>query len=426
MREYPISGVCPDCGSSESRPRSRLHPTHRICLQCSAQYLRPTPLGKRIFLSLLLLLPGLALAGLAAYLGVEAMEAEGRRDAGWSVMLVLIGMLLLFSLVFVVQGLRVLRGRKPQAMEEDDWESDRILEDPNWKPPLIPLEHAEEIVMEVAGRHGATRVMRLLGNLPPRKVAKAITHYAEAIGDDETPLFLVDDSFLQNGKAGLLLTNRALYSSRRGRPIWLGDVYCVEPREPDSLDPLLFHLFRGAYVIAKWRDLQYRLCVNDKVVFASNKRLNTKFWQDVLMELAAAAREQEAKATEARRAGPRITVLETTQRSRSAQTDDMTLRRRFSWRDIDQSIRDLDGEDRTSVRLWVSEPEVRPVLEILGGNGRYALRELPDGWVYYDADADDREIYVTNTHRFPAFYVCKDLEQVLRIARHFYETGAFE
>jgi rubredoxin len=83
MSDYPISAVCPDCGSSEAVWNKRSTAAHRVCRQCGAEYLRPTPFGRRIFFALLLFLPGLGFAGLAAYLGVELMEAEaGDRAAG--------------------------------------------------------------------------------------------------------------------------------------------------------------------------------------------------------------------------------------------------------------------------------------------------------------------------------------------------------
>src|SRR5205085_1099348 len=52
--------------------------------------------------------------------------------------------------------------------------------------------------------------------------------------DDEVPLVLVDTSFLRNGRSGLLLTNRAVYSDRLPHPIALEDMGAVRHRPPDA------------------------------------------------------------------------------------------------------------------------------------------------------------------------------------------------
>ena len=45
---------------------------------------------------------------------------------------------------------------------------------------------------------------------------------------------LLDVSFLQNGKSGLLLTNRALYSSTLKRPVLLNTIVSVDAETIDS------------------------------------------------------------------------------------------------------------------------------------------------------------------------------------------------
>ena len=66
-------------------------------------------------------------------------------------------------------------------------------------------------------------------------------------------------------------------------------------------------------------------------------------------------------------------------------------------------------------------------MEIIGGGDRYALREVGDGWVYYDPNGADEEVDVQTSgagHRCAGYYVCTDVERVLQIARRFRETGS--
>jgi hypothetical protein len=96
--------------------------------------------------------------------------------------------------------------------------------------------------------------------------------------------------------------------------------------------------------------------------------------------------------------------------------------------EIEQCLGDLDSCGRPWVRLWSGEPEDSSALEILGGNGRYVLRES-DGWTYYDPAGGEEEIEILPGDpgsRCPAYYVCRDLTQVLQIARQFGETGRCE
>ena len=100
-----------------------------------------------------------------------------------------------------------------------------------------------------------------------------------------------------------------------------------------------------------------------------------------------------------------------------------------TWEQIEQAIRALDGHAQPLVRLWAGEPEQSPGLEVIGGNGKYALREVDEGWVYYDPTHGEEEVVVQTSgegHRCPAFFVCTDVGQVMEIARRFCETGTFE
>ncbi len=98
-----------------------------------------------------------------------------------------------------------------------------------------------------------------------------------------------------------------------------------------------------------------------------------------------------------------------------------------AWELVERSIRGLDGHSHPRVRLWAGPPGEPPGLDIIGGNGKYALREVGNGWVYYDPNGTDEEVKVQTSgagHRCAAYYVCTDVERVLRIARRFFESGS--
>jgi hypothetical protein len=58
-----------------------------------------------------------------------------------------------------------------------------------------------------------------IGTIKPMTLKNARTSFAHSMTDEEVPLALLDSSFLQNGRAGLLLTNRRLYSSALRQPL---------------------------------------------------------------------------------------------------------------------------------------------------------------------------------------------------------------
>jgi hypothetical protein len=152
------------------------------------------------------------------------------------------------------------------------------------RPAALDAELAEEIVREVATRCKAKQILKQLGKIKPAVVANARADYAEAMDDDERPLAVVDDSFLQNGKSGLLLTNRCVYSSNLKRPIPLADVLAVVVETPTPLQAFLAGMF-GILFLLFYGRLKNRLLVNGYMVFEGNQ-LHPVFWKDALAELA--------------------------------------------------------------------------------------------------------------------------------------------
>jgi hypothetical protein len=329
-------------------------------------------------------------------------------------------------------------------------------------------------VRAIAEKYKAKGILRKLGNLREDHVANAIACFAQVMDDEETPLTLIDTSFLGNGKAGFLLTNRGLYSSFQSRPLWLSDIHDVSyatpgferylflslltaailvlaylggmmgagigellshiglPPRPFSLGwsilSLLLSLYYVVFVSLGFRQLQTRLLVNGKAVYCGRNRLRGAFWTELLTALAEAARQAQVGEGDGRRK-PSVVVLETTLRSHENESVEVRNIRNPSWRDLEQSIRDLDQQSHPSLRIWAGEVEQAPALDILGGSGKYSLRELGDNWVYYDPNGGEDEVEVCVSgagYRCPAFYVCTDLDRVLEIARHFVETGTPE
>ncbi len=193
----------------------------------------------------------------------------------------------------------------------------------------LPAEEAERIVREVAERHGAKGTLRRLGNYPPEMVANAAATFAHGLREGEVPLALIDTSLMQNGKAGLLVTNRCLYSSSYPDPIPLEEVCEVNYAGFSAADHLALWLVllvavaglvvRGvayqtdapgdaacllsvgislalvSYVLA--RDTMRRkrgLLVNGELVHRGTRRRGA-FWKELLETLGRAAREAQQR-----------------------------------------------------------------------------------------------------------------------------------
>jgi hypothetical protein len=201
-----------------------------------------------------------------------------------------------------------------------------------------------------------------------------------------------------------------------------------------------------------------RLVVNGRVVYSDPENFDSAFWIRVLKALARMAREPaESGPVESepvaqtpapeeftRHVGlfagsppvagvvvPRsrgVAVVETIPHSPEGEPAAPDYLYDPTWEQIEQSIRGLNQRTHPLIRLWTGEPEESRGLEIIGGNGKYALRDVDDGWVYHDPAGGEEEVEVQTSgegYPCPASSVCTDLTQVLQIARRFYETGAF-
>lgn len=423
---------CPRCGSDDTRRRPGLLVTGRVCLACRKRY---SPKVGGIVVALLFALPGLLFSLVAVMIGHFLIESNPGNAGNTQFGLLCGGIFAIPAFVFFALAIRELCGRRKPApttalREERDESLEELEHDvPVQLPRLLPREIAEAIVRRLAEKYGLRGVVRKLGNFRASHLANAVKKFADQMGDDETPLTFVDRSFLSNGKAGFLVTNRGLYSSQLRHVLWLRDIHVVSYAPPDFIASLL---------PVPSLDKQYRLFVNGKRAYAGQAFLAPDFWLDLLTALGEAAREKplplleleaDAASTDffrpdaARR--PKSVVLATVHTSSDGQPLEV---RRFTdptTDQIEQAIRDLDQRDRPSLRLLAGEG-VAAILEIRGGNGTYTLRQPGDGWVYYDPTAGDEQVEVCAGERCPAFHVCTDVNEVLRIARRFVETGAFE
>jgi hypothetical protein len=125
----------------------------------------------------------------------------------------------------------------------------------------------------------------------------------------------------------------------------------------------------------------------------------------------------------------KVVLLETSLYSRNGQSLGLRQIPYPSWEQIEQSIRALDQYCHPLVRLRLSNVEDTPALDIVGGNGKYALMALGDNWLYDDPDQGDAEVAVWTSdqgYRCPASNVCFDVQRVLRIAKQFCESASFE
>ena len=316
---------------------------------------------------------------------------------------------------------------------------------------MVPAEEAEALVREVAERHGAKGVLQRLGTFPAKLLTNARARFARDMDDDETPLAIIDTSMLRNGKAGVLLTNKRLYSSFYRRPMPMNELHRVEVLHPSGMPPL-FGPFRLYWLLTGgMREMQYRLMVGGEMVYAGGNPIRDRFWLEVMPALSNAARRQLEPTSEhaapdlgqikrhlnaltqtpprvlaTRPTGHLVAVLETNPHSPASEPLGVEYLHDPTWEQIDARIRQLDHHAQPLVRLWTGQPEKSAALEIIGGPGGYVVRECDDGWVYYDSSRGDEEIEVQTSgegYRCPAYYVCQDLERVLEIAHRFCETG---
>jgi hypothetical protein len=380
----------------------------------------------------LFLLPGLLIGalgvGILAALVMNPPADRTMRRGGWLCGSCTAGV----AFYCLAQGIRELRGRRKQAPAEPPSDAEPLFQRSRCatrQPPLIPKDQAESLVRAVAEKYRAKGTLRKLGAIPQKHLDKAAAHYAHEMEEEETPLALLDTSFLQNHTAGLLLTNRGLYSSFRPHPIWLCDIEEVSfppPPERDVLASLFFGRMYRIWYQSKHLMKQHML-VNGELVYAGNQ-LRAEYWIELLLELAATAR-QERLSPGGASVAPSLVVLEASLSPRGGQPAEVHRVRDPVWQQIEQSIRDLDQDSYPSLRIWAGEPGEAPALEILGGNDKCVLRELGDGWTYYDPSQGEEEIEVCTGdpgYRCPAFYVCTDLRRVLEIAHHYFETGTPE
>jgi hypothetical protein len=467
VSKYPISTACPDCGSADYRKRR----FSRECRVCRTHYRPPTPSWHRWTIGLGLFIPGLFCGGVAAACAVgiySLIPAKG--DPGGvagAFDYICLGVCLGVPGALGVAGLLLCVGRGLKELLARE-----VITPPGVPPPggprqvtsvrMVPEGEAEALLRMVAQQHHESAILRQLGpfgserlagpvtmfpsplyfvvssrsrSTPSERLAGAVRSFAREWDPDEIPLLFLDTSWQRNGRAGVLLTNRRLYSSRLDGPIELQDVTRVVFKDPSddemTFKVLLFVicLLVGAIVILLGPWFRRRLVVNREVVYEGRVNIHTGFWVDLLTTLGDAARQAEARpdlrAEWARHPG--VTALELF--PHSAEGVPLADERvdAPSWDQVERSIRTLDGHAHPQVRLWVGRLGEATGLEIIGGRGKYALREVGDGWVYYDPNGADEEVVVQTSgagHRCAGYYVCTDVERVLRIARRFFESGA--
>jgi hypothetical protein len=328
---------------------------------------------------------------------------------------------------------------------------DDTSEEPVSPSVMVPAEQAERLVRAIAEKHGAKGVLRRLGHFRPDHLANAAARFARGLRPAEVPLARIDTSLLQNGKSGLLVTNRELYSSRLHRGIPLQAINEVSYEAPSGealagawalvlasvVCPPLGALLAVLYLSSGGlRRLQHRLVVNGETVYSGGNPIRPAFWVELLTALAEASRQVEEQARAGRApeapalwAGPTrrqgLTALQLHPHSADGVPLVGELLDAPAWELVERSIRELDGHTHPRVRLWAGPPGEPPGLDIIGGNGKYALREVGNGWVYYDSNGTDEQVNVQTSgagHRCAEYYVCTDVERVLRIARRFFES----
>ncbi len=243
------------------------------------------------------------------------------------------------------------------------------------EPPAHSLtpETVRGILAQVAGRTNADGILKLLHKgVNEKKARKAVESYGCELEDGEEPLLLVDDSFLRNGSAGLLLTSRRLFSSRCPAYVRLAEVTSADSERPSRVLPLALFLMSGALLyllgmlvhrLSGGRPSAPRLRVNGRVVFEG--KLNDHFWVQALYELGAAAGHAGGGAMLARQlADPRQLLRHTAAAVAAGLTDDEIDRTLATHTARPDEARDLRRKVR---RIAARRPVGQPLLLMLCG-----------------------------------------------------------
>jgi hypothetical protein len=158
------------------------------------------------------------------------------------------------------------------------------------RPRGVKPAIAEAIVRRLAQKHKAKGVLKRLGNFEEDYLEKARSSFAQDLEDDEIPLVRIDTSFFKTGKAGLLLTNRTLYSSFLESPMPLEEITDVVLKKPTAFEHFMLAMF-GLWYVMFHGQLKSKLLVNDEVAYEGQLNVRYAFWTEVLTDLAEASRQ---------------------------------------------------------------------------------------------------------------------------------------
>jgi len=90
------------------------------------------------------------------------------------------------------------------------------------QPSNTPMENNSMYVMDdftkskIIASFNQIEKLYLFDNIPPQKLANAKISYASTLGDDETIIFLFDDTVRGSANEGMILTTKRLYSKNFG------------------------------------------------------------------------------------------------------------------------------------------------------------------------------------------------------------------
>ena len=100
------------------------------------------------------------------------------------------------------------------------------------------------------------------------------------------------------------------------------------------------------------------------------------------------------------------------------------------WPEVEAAVRRMDGFRYPIVELSCTDHDEDDTgLNVVGGDGGFALFEFSPGWQYHDPTGGDDEIQVWRSdqgYRCPARNVVTDVEKVLRIVRAYYDSGSYD
>ena len=101
-----------------------------------------------------------------------------------------------------------------------------------------------------------------------------------------------------------------------------------------------------------------------------------------------------------------------------------------SWQEVEAAIRRMENYCFPIVQLNLTEfDDDERIFNVIGGAGRYALFHMTGDWQYSDPGGTDAPVHLWESdqgYECSSRNILSDVEEVLRLAKVFHETGSYD